>query len=824
MPVARNDMTLPVDAVLPQLQALFAQRPVVVLEAPPGAGKTTRVPPALLDADWLGGQSILMLEPRRLAARSAAEFMARQRGERAGATVGYRVRYEQCVSKHTRIEVITEGILARRLHTDPELTGVGLVIFDEFHERSIHSDLALALTNDLRKGLREDLRLLVMSATLDSEPLCRLLDAERLSSAGRSWPVETVYLGGGIALDCVQPMVTTLRQVAAQTSGDILAFFPGVREIELARERLAQQLPALAVLPLHGSLDPAAQRAVLRRGEQRRLILATNIAETSLTLDGITTVVDSGLCRQPGFDPASGLGRLQTVRISQASSTQRAGRAGRQGPGRCYRLWSEGRQAALLPQTPPEIRSADLTPLALALCAWGLPDASQLDWLDPPPAGALAAANRLLQQLDLVDAHGRPSTDGERALSLPLHPRLAALVLEAERRGLLAAGCLLAAFLDQPPKTRSDHADLQDEVQRLAAELTTNQAQRQPVGRVFSQLASRFNCSVPAVRELDVAALAPLLAHAYPDRIAAARSTGGDYLISSGRAARLPPHHPLQKHAWLVASDIAIDRQGIALIRRALPLDAKWLAQCSAATDWQEETCWDEMKQRVQARRVKRLGALELCSEQQKTDPDRALDVVCAQLRDSGEQLLDWSPKILQLLRRINLLHGVFGEPWPHLESTELLKHPEDWLVQYLSGVSSAAQLKKLDLRPAILSLLDWQQSRQLDQLAPLRFEVPSGEMMKVDYRPEGPLLPAKLQQLFGLGETPCICQGRIELRLELLSPAGRPLAVTSDLRSFWDQVYPEVRKEMRGRYPKHPWPEDPWNAVPTRRTNRALR
>ncbi len=812
-------MSLPIETILPQLKEKLALYQVLVLEAPPGAGKTTAVPLALLDADWLNGQKILMLEPRRLAARSAAEFMARQRNENVGQTIGYSIRYEQRTSAQTRIEVITEGILTRRLQSDPELSDVGLVIFDEFHERNIHSDIALALTNDLRKGLREDLRILIMSATLDSEPLLKLLAAERLRSEGRNWPIDVIHLGGDISTNCVAPMTAAITRAAAETTGDILAFLPGVYEIERVKTQLAPRLQELQIYPLHSRLKPAEQQLALKKSVKRKLILTTNIAETSLTIDGIATVVDSGLCRQPGFDPGSGLSRLTTTRISQASSKQRAGRAGRQGPGVCYRLWSEAAQASLLPQTPPEIRSADLTPLAFELSAWGLQDATQLDWLDPPPAGALAAAKQLLLQLGLIDQRGRLTSDGRRASRLPVHPRFASLLLEAERLNLLPLGCLLCAFLAERVGSSSGREeDLGQDLRQFNHEIHSQRGQALPAARSFKQLAGIFKIKPPQTNQLENDLLARLIAHAYPDRIACSSQADGDYLLANGRGAQLSVQSSLRSSNWLAVTDVSQNETGAVRIRQALALDNSWLKQQIAAAKWQNEVYWDGPKQRVMARRIKRRGAIELCSESQTPAPAQVVEIICATLRSNGEVLLNWSKEAEQFLNRIGLLHRVLGDPWQEINRKSLLQKPEIWLAPFLNGIKTADQLKKFNLLPALQSLLDWQQTKQFDQLTPLRMKVPSGEMMKVDYQTEGPTLPVKLQQLFGLAETPSICRGQVPLKLQLLSPAGRPLAVTSDLRSFWDQVYPEVQKEMKGRYPKHPWPNDPWAATPTRK------
>jgi ATP-dependent helicase HrpB len=817
-------MPLPIDEILPQLLDRLNKTAVLVLEAPPGAGKTTRVPLALLEENWLKGQKILMLEPRRLAARSAAEHMARQLGEAVGERVGYSIRYEHCSSARTRIEVITEGILTRRLQADPELRGIGLVIFDEFHERNIHSDVALALTNDLRKGLREDLKIMLMSATLDCEPLCKLLGAERLQSAGRSWPVELRYTGGQLEFNCVTPMVSAIKRAVQETEGDILAFLPGAREIEQLKSSLAQGLPQLQIYPLHGGLSAAEQRAALVRSNRRKLILATNIAETSLTIDGISTVVDSGLCRQPGFDPGSGLTRLHTRRISQASSTQRAGRAGRQRPGVCYRLWSPGVQAGLLPQTAPEIRSADLTPLALDLCSWGVPDGSQLDWLDPPPPAALLSARQLLGELDLIDQNNRLTADGRRAMSLPVHPRFASLLLFAQRKQKLALGCLISAYLGESGAPTAEAGDdLTENLQRFARELRQADRAPSPALRAFNQLAALFKLKPLNSDVFSSEEVAELVTRAYPERIALSKQSNGDYLLVSGRGAQLEKQSSLRRFRWLAVTDLHQNERGETRIRQAVPLNDKWLAERLKNTDWVMEVFWEHTTQRVQAQRVKRLGAVELQSERLAPDPDRALEVICAQISREGEKLLAWSRADEQFLQRVALLHRTLGAPWPALNRQQLLQSPATWLVPFLHDIKTAEQLKRVNLLPALRNLLDWQLARQLDQLAPERLPVPSGESMRLDYQAEGPVLAVKLQQLFGLAQTPSVCRGLVPLRLQLLSPAGRPLAVTSDLRSFWNQVYPEVQKEMKGRYPKHPWPDDPWQASPTRKLKNAL-
>lgn len=809
-------MPLPVEEILPQLKQALTSEAVVILEAPPGAGKTTRIPLALLDAAWLGGKKIIMLEPRRIAARNAASYMASLLNEPPGQTIGYQIRHQSCTGPTTRIEVVTEAILTRRMLSDPELQGVGLVIFDEFHERNIHSDTALALCSDLRAGLRNDLRLLIMSATLDTHPLAKQLNARRVTSSGRSWPVEICYLGQDISHECVAPAHLAIQQALNDSSGDILVFLPGVAEIERLRAQLTN-LKDLLICPLHSRLNAAEQQVALARAQRRKIILATNIAETSLTIDGVGCVIDTGLCRRMIFDPSSGINQLQTLRISQAGSTQRAGRAGRQQAGKCYRLWSESTQASLLPYTPPEIRHTDLAELALDLCAWGVPDAYGLDWLDPPPAGALAAARRLLVQLELIDARGRLTTFGKQAQNLPLHPRFSSLMLKSRQSDQMAEGLLLATWLNETASRPAQGTDLVNDV-KIYADRLMRHGQPAEAYKLWQQLQTKCGAAKPSPPQLSEKNLTHLLLTAFPDRIACSRQANGDYLLCSGRGVRLAANNPLAKHPWLLAVKIHQQHNSAAVIDQALPLDQDWLKEAQQKTAWQTETRWDDVEQRVVGYRCKRFGLLELQSQPCPLNAAETAPLLCDILRKQGETLLNWSPQVCQFLGRLQLIHQNLGAPWPQISRQRLLQQPENWLLPWLDGLNSAVQLKKLDLLPALHQLLDASQNRQLNELAPVRIKVPSGEEMKIDYQSDQPLLAVKLQQLFGLAATPRICRNQVALQLHLLSPAGRPLAVTSDLASFWNQVYPEVRKEMKGRYPKHPWPEDPWNAIPTKR------
>ncbi len=810
--------SLPIEPLLPELVATLASHPAVVLEAPPGAGKSTRVPLALLEADWLKGRSILMLEPRRLAATSVARFMARQLGEEVGARVGYAIRFERRISRTTRIEVVTEGILTRRLQSDPELNGVGLVIFDEFHERNLNSDLALALSRDVQLGLRDDLKILVMSATLDAAPVAALLgDAPSLRSAGQSYPVDVVYHPPAPRQRLEESVAAAVRQALGESEGDLLAFLPGAGEIRRCANRLAD-LSMVDICPLYGGLPFSEQERAILPGSRRKVVLATNIAETSLTIEGIRVVVDAGYERRPRFDAARGITTLELQRISRASATQRRGRAGRLAPGRCYRLWSEGEHGALLPQTPAEIRNADLAPLALDLAHWGIADPSALPWLDSPPAGHLAAARALLQLLGALDMGGRLTPTGEAMALLPTHPRFARLLVAARAQGEERLAAALVALLDAggalPPTG-------------VAAAL---RQLKQGEGGFAVQRALRYWREKLGIQgrendfNLEDEAAARLLAVAFPDRIGRARS--GDsarYLFSGGFGAQRSKGCDGSSE-WLVALEVTGSAQGEGEIRSALPLSRDSVEELfGAACDWQREVVWDEAQERVIAREVRRLGALRLQGRPVKATPEDALPALLGLIRRKGLELLNWSEAARQWRARVQLL-AASRPDWTTLDDATLLATLESWLAPALDKITTLAALRRLDPLPALQTLLDWSQQQELTRLAPERLTVPSGSAIRLDYTAvDGPVLACKLQELFGLAVTPCVGDGK-SLLIHLLSPAGRPLAVTRDLRSFWDTVYPEVKKEMKGRYPKHPWPDDPWNAVATRHVKKWIR
>ena len=826
---------LPIDSILPQLRQQLRKHNALVLQAQPGAGKTTRVPIALLDEPWLSGQKILLLEPRRLAAISAARFMSQTLGEKVGTTIGYTIRHERCVGKHTRIEVITEGVLTRRLQNDPMLEGVGLIIFDEFHERNIHSDLGLALSRDAQQGLREDLKLLVMSATLDTAAVAALLDdCPVLNSDGRSYPIEVIYQGDDSAPLARQVLKAT-RCALDEQQGDILIFLPGVREIRACQRLLGDHFASadVEILPLYGALPFAQQQHALRPSKGRKVVLATNIAETSLTIDGIGVVIDSGQERRLIFDAASGMNGLITGTISVASATQRAGRAGRVQAGTCYRLWSETAQRGLQPYSIAEICRSDLASLALELVLWGVPDVEQLAWLDVPPKAHLSAATRLLNQLGATDEHGRITSLGKQMAKLPLHPRLAAMVVRAQSPEEQMLACELAVILEEPdllPPARqqvSTRSDLLDRLEywRHARHATSREHKVVACERSLSALTRCLKLSGSANAVLDVDSIGRLLLAAFPDRVARRRSDSHDhYQLRSGAGARLSFRSQLVAAPWLVAAQVAFQPGGEALIHLASALEREQiLDHFGEQLLWVDDVAWDNSQQRVIGRRCRKLDALVVIQRPQSIDPDLALPLLIQQIQHIGLDRLAWTAASRQWLQRARFVvshvrDDVLRGDWPELDEAGLLQTLDQWLAPWLTNVTSLAALKKIDLLDPLHSLLSWAQQQQLDKLAPLRVQVPSGSRVAIDYSDaDNPVLAVKLQELFGWQTSPCIAAGRVPLTIHLLSPARRPLQVTRDLANFWITTYPEVKKEMKGRYPKHPWPDDPLVAVAQR-------
>ncbi|OQY24657.1 MAG: ATP-dependent helicase HrpB [Desulfobacteraceae bacterium 4572_35.2] len=826
-----NNTSLPIDSILPELCTQLASHSCLVLQAEPGAGKTTRVPLALLDQPWLAGQKILLLEPRRLAAMNAARFMSQSLGEAVGQTVGYTIRHERCVSANTRIEVITEGVLTRRLQSDPMLEEVGLVIFDEFHERNLHSDLGLALTFDAQQGLREDLKLLVMSATLDCDAIANLLlDCPVLHCEGRSYPVETVYLGDDTS-PLARRVLKAVVQAVAEVQGDLLVFLPGAREIRNCQRLLQERFSGdeLLVTPLYGALPFQQQQHALQPNRKRKVVLATNIAETSLTIAGIGAVIDSGLERRLLFDPASGMDGLVTRHISTASAIQRAGRAGRVQAGHCYRLWSESTHSGLQPHTPAEISCCDLTGLMLELALWGLTDIEQLVWLDRPPQAHLRAATRLLALLGALDSHGRITSRGKQMTALPLHPRLAAMVVWARTVDDKILAGEIAILLEEPdflPAAHQQNSTDSDVVDRLEYWHHARRAQHPERSiaqceRSLATLLRRLKIKPQCEFSFDVESVGELLLAAFPDRVAQRRGDSlNRYQLRSGAGAQLSFRSQLAPASWLVVARIQVQTDGEAIIHLGSALTRDQIIDhFSDQVDWQDEVFWHDGEQRVVGRQCRRLGALILVQRPQRLDKTAALPIVINQIKRLGLDRLRWSDVSRQWLQRARFVANHAGvNDWPAFDDEQLLDTVAEWLAPWLSGITTLAAIRKVDLFEALRSRLNWGQQQQLDQLAPLRTKVPSGSNVSIDYSDcDQPVLAVKLQELFGLQSSPTIAGGRVTLTVHLLSPARRPLQVTRDLASFWINTYPEVKKELKGRYPKHPWPDDPLVAVAQR-------
>jgi ATP-dependent helicase HrpB len=814
----------------------------VVLHAPPGAGKTTRVPLSLLDVIPREQGRIVMLEPRRIAAVSAARWMAHTLGEEVGATIGYAIRFDARRSDRTRIEVVTEGILTRRIQADPGLQGTALVILDEFHERSIHADLALALCLDVRKDLRPDLKLLIMSATLDTGPIASLLgNAPVVSSGGRSFPVEERYseerpdpLSSRIA----GAVSTALRE----TNGDILVFLPGAGEIRACVRELQEEVDLkeerISLHPLYGDLPFEEQeRAILPSAEKRKVVLATNIAETSLTIQGVQVVIDSGLTRTLRYDPSTGMNRLVTTSVSRASAEQRKGRAGRLAPGVCYRLFSRETHRSLVPFAQPEILVSDLAPLVLELAVWGVKDPHTLSWLDPPPTAAWGSGLYLLRELGALDHTGSVTATGREMARLPLHPRLAKLMLRACELGVPQLGADLAGMLSErdivrrSTETREERdPDIVSRIEalvkarsgRAAADVDTHAV------RTIERTASHLLRSVlttaaprrPTSTQQDLIAL--LLLAAFPDRVCKRRNDmTGCFVHVQGRGVRLPRGSHLLNERYLIAVHVDAGERAEGSIHLAASVTEDMLRSelgDRLVTERRKE--WDDQAGRINAVVEERLGELVLSSRPAAV-PDEEIGLFLCDLIRTGRIPLTFSTSARQLQGRVMLVRNAFPEEaWPDLSDNVLLAKPEEWLLPWLSGVRTAQAFAGIDLAAALRAKLTWEQQRLLDSRAPLAITVPSGSRITLDYTAgELPVLAVKLQELFGLADTPQIAEGRVRVLLHLLSPARRPVQITQDLRNFWNTVYPEVKKDLKGRYPRHPWPDDPWNAIPTRRT-----
>ena len=821
---------LPVDAAIPAVHDALLRQRLLILQAPPGTGKTTRVPPSLIDRPWIESQRVLLLEPRRVAARAAASRMAQERKQAVGETIGVRTRSDTRVSARTRVEVVTEGVLTRMLLTDPTLSGYGAVIFDEFHERSIHADVALAFARETAAILRDDLRLIVMSATLNADLLAARLRTDAVITVdAERHPVEISYQPPQPGEDLLEAVgrATVHATTSPHHDGDILVFLPGAGAIERVQHRLESMLgdrlgKDLVITPLHGSLRPQDQDAALQRDpwDRRKIILSTPIAETSVTIDGVATVVDGGQRRRPEIDHDRGIGRLRTVTASQSAAEQRAGRAGRQQPGTCIRVWHERDDQHRRPDEPPEITTADLSGLALDVAAWGAADSDDLPWLDPPPPIVLESARAELRALGLLDRQHRLTDHGKAAHALGTEPRLGhtlvrATELETTHPGAIATAAKVAAILgDSTPSGRMRSADLRSRVDHISGE------PRRQADRWRTRLDPE---GAGAAADSTLTGL--IVAVAHPNRIAQRRADGPSYLLASGVGAVLPELDGLGREPWLAVAEIG-SSGGDARIVTAAPITIDEIEAVHADRFENVDVGgWDRRARDVIFEQQTRLGAIVITRRRNDSPPVEAVrEGLFAGIRREGLALMSWEPADVRLRDRLAFVHTLHPDAWPDVSDDALLERLEDWVGPAVDRRTRRADLERLRVRDLLMTLLDWRQGRELDRLAPTHTDVPSGSRLPIDYTPEhGPVLAVRLQEVFGLTESPTVAGGTVPLTMQLLSPAHRPLQVTTDLASFWSDGYAEVRKEMRGRYPKHHWPENPLLAEPTNRTKRRL-
>ncbi|TMJ82700.1 MAG: ATP-dependent helicase HrpB [Alphaproteobacteria bacterium] len=821
------DTPLPIDVVLDELARTLAGNNAAVLVAPPGAGKTTRVPFALLDEPWRKDSKIIVLEPRRIAARASAERMARSLGERVGETVGYRVRFGSKVSRATRIEVVTEGIFSRQILDDPELTGVAAVLFDEFHERSLDGDLGLALARDAQTGLREDLRIVVMSATLDGARVAKLLgEAPVVASEGRAFAVETRYLGRKADAPLERQMADAIAMALRADAGSVLAFLPGAAEIRRTQNLLGERIhdASVEIVPLFGALDAAVQdRAIAPAPKGRRkVVLATSIAETSLTIEGVRIVVDSGMARVPRYEPDIGLTRLETVRASRAAVDQRRGRAGRIEAGVCYRLWDEPQTAALAAYTQPEILSADLSSLVLDLAQWGVSDPAELAFLDSPPLPALKEARSLLRELGALDGEGRITAEGKSLRALALPPRLARMIVDSHRLGAGREAAEIAAVLTERG-LGGDSVDLDARLDLFRRDRSQRASSARALAqRWASQVAATENAaSAPSPYPQGGAELTSgvMLALAFPDRVARNRGDGS-FLLANGRGAAVDRASALARAPYIAVAELTgTAAQGRILL--AAPITQAEIEQYFADhIETADETSFDRGAMALRARRKKRLHAITLSEAPLALAPSAETARVLADgLIAAGLDKLPWSNALKQWRDRVMFLRKAEGAPWPDLTDEALAAEREQWLVPALFEKTALKDFSAADLSQAVMALLPWELRARLEREAPTHFEAPTGTLVPIDYEAEqGPTIAVRLQELFGLNTHPSIAKGAVPLVVELLSPAQRPVQVTRDLPGFWSGSYAAVRSDLRGRYPRHPWPEDPASAMPTRR------
>ena len=829
--ISADGLSLPAAQISQKVNETLRQRSQLVITAPPGAGKSTLLPLTILQSLADGGR-ILMLEPRRLAARQIAERMASLIGQEVGKTVGYTVRFDSRTSSETRIEVVTEGILSRRLISDPSLDGVSVVIFDEFHERSIFADVALALSREAQQILRPDLRIVIMSATIDASSICRLLDAPLIESSGRMFPVDVLRGEECDAFTCAEVVASTVLRAHTENQGDILAFLPGEGEIRRAAALLDGKLGATRVFPLYGMLPQSEQRKAIApsRPGERKVVLATPIAETSLTIEGVRVVVDSGLCRQMVFDPANGLSHLETVRVSMDMANQRTGRAGRVAPGVCYRLWSLATEHRMADMRKPEIEVADLAPLTLDVAAWGERDPEKLTWLTPPPRGHVEQARTLLRMLDAIDDDNRLTPHGRELSQMPCHPRMAQMMTAAGSRPLRSLAADIAALLEEkdPMANQSSgmtSADINLRIETLRRARANNRLGGKAWERI-AKIAEQYR-RIAKINEPDNGPFSRtdtglLLASAYPERIASAREgKHGLFMLSSGDLAQLPKDDDLVAEPWIVAANVNA-RDGVGRIFLASPLDPKDLKPMLRERD---NVSWDMKRGCIVAQREYRIGSLVLGAKSIREGcHDLIVSTICRAAQKDGERMLDFSDEAQAFQQRVSIVSQWHPElELPDLATATILASAPDWLPMYIGKATTVTELKKINMTDVIKSMLTYSQLQEVDKLAPERIEVPTGSHIRVEYRAaaDAPVLRVRLQECFGMASTPCVDGGRRPVLMELLSPGYKPVQLTQDLANFWRETYFEVRKELKRRYPKHSWPDNPLEAEAVRGVKR---
>lgn len=821
MPFDPSSIDLPIVDILGEVKAKLAEENTLIVHAPPGAGKSTLLPLALLEEAWVKGQKIIMLEPRRLAAKSIAMRMSELLGEKVGETIGYRIRFETNVSDQTKIEVVTEGILTRMLHGDNSLEGVGLVIFDEFHERSIHADVALALCRESQQILRPDLKILVMSATLNMPQLIQSLKAPVVESEGRQYPVEIIHVGDQDQFLIPEMTANTIVKAFKAHEGDILVFLPGQGEITKCADLIKPKLRGFAIHPLYGQLPYNKQKAAILpdRDGRRKVVLATNIAETSLTIEGVKIVVDTGFGRTMKWDPKSGLSRLETVQISKDSADQRAGRAGRLSPGVCYRMWSKATDGRLQEHRTPEILESDLSGLALDLASWGVMDPLSLTWLSPPPRGAWQAAVQTLHELEALE-NGRITEHGKAVHRLPCHPRLAHMMLMAEEEDLVLLAADVAALLEErDPLGKEAGIDINNRIEALR----THRRENRKGGRFdrIEKIAESYRQLFDAEADndhFDPYETGLLITHAFPERIAHNRpGNNAQFKLANGRIAMAGHRDDLAHEQWLAIANLDA-RDGLGKIFLAAPLNPKDLAPRVKEVEVIE---WDTEDGGLNASKDLRIGSIVLKSVPlPDPDPSRLKEAVINAIKKEGKTLLDWNENVEQLQNRVkSVSKWLSASDWPDYSTDTLLMTNEEWLEPYLNDVKKPHELKKINLVEVLTHAMDYEQQQTLNRLAPARMEVPSGSSIQIMYRDNGeaPVLAARIQELFGMAETPTVNEGKTPMLIHLLSPGFKPVQVTSDLKNFWNETYFEVRKDLKGRYPKHHWPDDPWTAEAVR-------